>query len=464
MAADGAFMLPPAVTEIKYDYSPAATVDLGALTRSRFLLQRQRLLPYRDVLGRVNLNLVQASLDALRSGRVTAGDKTPEITARLVSWEKHAQKNLAEGPEDERMTLDEMRAALVPSPSAPEPPPSVGAKRPAAASTAAAKPRRRRLVLGRASPVETRAGALNKRRALLDELSGSATPSAEEAEEEAAEEEGAADTDDDYEGSGVSGDSSGSSAPPILGLRDFEHGVASDDDVYEVQEVLDEDAAAGKFLIRWAGYGPEDDTWEPEDNVSVDLVAAFRRARDLAARHVGDDYRDGGGRRLWCARCKKHQPGDNFSAQQARHMNFEPIHIRFFWRQLMLWILPLTVLASIVSFKVLGVTGALPPLLILSAMVTLTYLRWQRWGIASDATYIYVRKGIIGIDYWCFPLAKVQQVEVRQSLFMRRRRLSTLGFVLASGRVKIPFVATDFASPLIERVLYEVEVKKPGWM
>lgn len=153
-----------------------------------------------------------------------------------------------------------------------------------------------------------------------------------------------------------------------------------------------------------------------------------------------------------------------FSAQQARHMNFEPIHIRFFWRQLMLWILPLTVLASIVSFKVLGATGALPPLLILCAMVTLTYLRWQRWGIASDADYIYVRKGIIGIDYWCFPLAKVQQVEVRQSLFMRRRQLSTLGFVLASGRVKIPFVATDFASPLIERVLYEVEVKKPGWM
>ena len=98
MAADGAFMLPPAVTEIKYDYSPAATVDLGALTRSRFLLQRQRLLPYRDVLGRVNLNLVQASLDALRSGRVTAGDKTPEITARLVSWEKHAQKTSPRAP------------------------------------------------------------------------------------------------------------------------------------------------------------------------------------------------------------------------------------------------------------------------------------------------------------------------------------------------------------------------------
>ena len=153
-----------------------------------------------------------------------------------------------------------------------------------------------------------------------------------------------------------------------------------------------------------------------------------------------------------------------FSAQQARHMNFEPIHKRYFWRQLMLWILPLTALAGFVSFKVLGATGALPTLLILGVMVALTYLHWQRWGIASDATYIYVRKGIIGIDYWCFPLAKLQQIEVRQSLFMRRRQLSTLGFVLASGRVKVPFVATDFAAPLIARVLYEVEVKKPGWM
>ena len=102
--------------------------------------------------------------------------------------------------------------------------------------------------------------------------------------------------------------------------------------------------------------------------------------------------------------------------------------------------------------------------MILTITVTLTYLHWKRLGIASDDNYIYVRKGIIGIDYWCFPLAKVQQVIVKQSVFMRRRQLSTLGFVLASGKVSVPFVATQFAAPLVERVLYEVEVKKPGWM
>lgn len=153
-----------------------------------------------------------------------------------------------------------------------------------------------------------------------------------------------------------------------------------------------------------------------------------------------------------------------FAAQRARHMDFTAVHIRYLWRQLLLWILPLNGLTSFVCFAALGAAGALPALMILTITVTLTYLHWKRLGIASDDNYIYVRKGIIGIDYWCFPLAKVQQVIVKQSVFMRRRQLSTLGFVLASGKVSVPFVATQFAAPLVERVLYEVEVKKPGWM
>ena len=72
-----------------------------------------------------------------------------------------------------------------------------------------------------------------------------------------------------------------------------------------MEEILDERARAdGKeYLVRWRGYGEEEDTWEPEANLdgcrcvtrlpksgldrgvrcayaSSDLLAAFRHTRD----------------------------------------------------------------------------------------------------------------------------------------------------------------------------------------
>ena len=72
-----------------------------------------------------------------------------------------------------------------------------------------------------------------------------------------------------------------------------------------MEEILDERARAGgkEYLVRWRGYGEEEDTWEPEANLdgcrcvtrlpksgldrgvrcayaSSDLLAAFRRTRD----------------------------------------------------------------------------------------------------------------------------------------------------------------------------------------
>jgi len=91
------------------------------------------------------------------------------------------------------------------------------------------------------------------------------------------------------------------------------------DDVYEVDAILDEDDDGGRgLLIRWAGYGPEHDSWEPECHVAPQLVSEFREGRRLARSHQGADYKQGSRKLLWCARCRAHQPSDSFSANMRR--------------------------------------------------------------------------------------------------------------------------------------------------
>ena len=54
---------------------------------------------------------------------------------------------------------------------------------------------------------------------------------------------------------------------------------------YEIEKVLDAgvaDDGSILFRIRWKGYGPSDDTWEPEENLPQEIVRAARRRLNLA--------------------------------------------------------------------------------------------------------------------------------------------------------------------------------------
>ncbi|KAG1704835.1 hypothetical protein DVH05_004863 [Phytophthora capsici] len=54
---------------------------------------------------------------------------------------------------------------------------------------------------------------------------------------------------------------------------------SSDDHEYEVEDILKE--KDGLFFVKWLGYGSDENTWEPEENLKLETVQRFRRRLGL---------------------------------------------------------------------------------------------------------------------------------------------------------------------------------------
>ena len=69
-------------------------------------------------------------------------------------------------------------------------------------------------------------------------------------------------------------------APPNVKPTTMTHlSKDSQNDVYDVEKVLDRQLINGKphYLIKWSGYGDEENTWEPETNLGSELLDEYLR-------------------------------------------------------------------------------------------------------------------------------------------------------------------------------------------
>ena len=143
---------------------------------------------------------------------------------------------------------------------------------------------------------------------------------------------------------------------------------------------------------------------------------------------------------------------------------FTSISKRFILRNIVYVLMPLWLIITSIS--------VMNDKLMISALISvffvglcsLVVLRWKRWGIARDENFVYLRKGLIGVDYYCFPTYKLQQTQFQQNLLMKRRQLATVKFVLASGSLKVPMINEKLAYQLIDDGLYQVESCQKSWM
>lgn len=146
-------------------------------------------------------------------------------------------------------------------------------------------------------------------------------------------------------------------------------------------------------------------------------------------------------------------------------LEFTPLNWRWFRKLAVLFtaaaVLAIIFLTTVVAAHpgvIAGVIAAWP------VLIALVYLTWKRGGIAVVGDMIIARSGTIGINYRLFPIAKLQDVTHIQTPFMRRNDLSSLLFMTASSKIKVPYLPGAFARQVINYSLFDVESRPRSWM
>ena len=145
-------------------------------------------------------------------------------------------------------------------------------------------------------------------------------------------------------------------------------------------------------------------------------------------------------------------------------VNYHSISKRFLLRNFGYLLTPIFMLLSIlfvIDDKANLLMAIIPAYLFFSLLI---YMRWLRWGYAKDDNFVYIRKGYFGVDYYCFPIFKTQQVQFKQSWFQKRHQLSSVRIVLAAGAQDIPFIKQSLAYQLLDTAIYQVESSRKSWM
>ncbi|MDO8952112.1 MAG: PH domain-containing protein [Draconibacterium sp.] len=83
---------------------------------------------------------------------------------------------------------------------------------------------------------------------------------------------------------------------------------------------------------------------------------------------------------------------------------------------------------------------------------------------SMNSEQIVVSKGAISHQWTQMELHKIQAVEFRQTFFQKKRALSSLHIMNASGSITIPYINELMAKQIYNYLLFHTEVSKKKWM
>ncbi len=93
-----------------------------------------------------------------------------------------------------------------------------------------------------------------------------------------------------------------------------------------------------------------------------------------------------------------------------------------------------------------------------------SYLTLKKRYFQIDAEQIRISKGAFSQKWKQMELYKIQSVEVKQTLFQRRRALASLRLMNSAGTINIPFINEQLAYNIYNYLLYHTEISEKSWM
>ena len=133
---------------------------------------------------------------------------------------------------------------------------------------------------------------------------------------------------------------------------------------------------------------------------------------------------------------------------------------RFLW----LGIVPVAVLLGINALRGdLNWESAWPLLWLLPAW-WLSRQAYRNWRLHLNERGVLIESGVFGRTFISLLWHKVQSVQLRQSLFQRRRNVADLILFTAAGSVRIPYLPLSAARKMRDYLVYYVESSRLAWM
>jgi putative membrane protein len=87
--------------------------------------------------------------------------------------------------------------------------------------------------------------------------------------------------------------------------------------------------------------------------------------------------------------------------------------------------------------------------------------KFRLWALEN---VLYLRKGVFGEERILMQWHKMQSIEIRQSIYQRRKELANLVIQTAGGNITIHFISLPAARELVNYTLYKTEFSAKAWL